>query len=934
MGARLVKDINPAGSSSPNELVSINGLLFFSAEIEPETPNPSTEIQPSSGVGLMRSDGSDEGTNILKLFESVSNLVKSGGKLYFIAGVNNQYQLWSSDGTSRGTKQVKDLYPNADPNFPQDLFEIDGVLFYSAIDGASDNGKYPYVNGYEVWRREGNAVGSRFFRNLIPDKVISDIDISSEGTESTALDENGDPIELTKRTTVNTKIGLNGITTITTTIEDENYINGEIVKTTTTSTEQRETTPNDLKTEDVTQSSEVLTEADKDGNIINQYLLYTTTTTTRVVDVQSGLITTTTKIEKDNVVNGTIKTSTTTSTKEEVITGGDLEGNTFSEEKIFATTTDVTNTAKVTTSVYENDSFPKDFIGINGNYFFTAQSNSLYSLETSASDTLIGGLELWFSDGTEAGTRPININQKTYTFYEPEDGEYTPAELLSNPEFGFKEQSSSSFPRQLTPSRDNLFFVANDGIAGFELWSITDQGTKASLISDLNPGNTSSSPEELTVVGKNLYFSADQGSGRKLFYYNNSFKKPKLVKNSGDNPESLTAIGKQLYYSAESELGRELWSAKNSKGMMVADINTGSESSSPNDMTMVTRIIKDKSKKRTSKYLYFTADDGSHGTEIMSINLKAKKRKVTIDTDIIDGPSSSFPRELINHGQQLYFTAKNRSIGRELWTVGPAIEGPTGDPGASSSEANIFENQTFVYNFSITSPQKSVWEINGGADASQFKIDTNSGKLSFKSAPKYNNPRDKNEDNIYEVFVRSTIKNNGYDSDQFVSISVANIDEDSGADTSRPEANGNNSGPNGTNSSDDILFYTKECGPMTANGPLYPCNQEDTASDSDTDSGPDPDPITGSDGSASGSSNSIPTVTGNNLSADGKENYNNYNDNVDSYNEPDIEGFDDCNFASSARFWAVNQLDENDDTLATHYNQYFSPACNASQIII
>jgi hypothetical protein len=75
-------------------------------------------------------------------------------------------------------------------------------------------------------------------------------------------------------------------------------------------------------------------------------------------------------------------------------------------------------------------------------------------------------------------------------------------------------------------------------------------------------------------------------------------------------------------------------------------------------------------------------------------------------------------------------------------------------------------------------------------------------------------------------------------------------------------------------------------------------------------------------------------VTGNNLSADGKENYNNYNSNVDSYNQPDVEGFDDCAFASSARSWALNQLDENDDTLAAHYNQYFSPACDASQIII
>ncbi len=666
MSARLIKDINSTVSSSPNELTSLNGLLFFSAIIEGSPPN--------SSVGLIRSDGSEKGTTVLRSFNTVTNLVSTGDQLFFIAGIDNQYQLWASDGTSRGTKQVKDLYPNADSNFPQDLFEVDGVLFYSAIDNSDDIqggaeggiGKYPYVNGYEVWRREGNGVGSRFFRNLVPDKIITDIEITG-------------------------------------------------------------------------------------------------------------------------------------------------------------------NTADITTTVFENDSFPSNFIGINGNYFFTAQSSSFYSLETRTSDILIGGLELWFSDGTEAGTRPININQNTYNFYEPEDGEYTPAERLTKSEFGFIEQSSSSFPRQLTPSRNNLFFVANDGITGFELWSITDQGTKPSLISDLNPGNTSSSPEELTVVGKNLYFSADEGYGRKLFYYNKSLKKPKLVKNSGDNPESLTAVGKHLYYSAESELGRELWSVKKSKSMMVEDINPGSESSSPSEMTMIKRIIKDKSKQRISKYLYFTADDGSHGTEVMFVNLKTKKNKVSINADIIDGPSSSFPRELTNHNQQLYFTAKDSSKGRELWTVGPAIKGPSGESGASSSNINIFEDKTFVYQFkSDNEGNKEInWNINGGNDAGLFQINSQNGKLVFRSKQKYTNPNDHNADNIYEVFVRSTEHESGYESDQLINVSISKKGYISG----------------------EILYYTSDCGPITASGPLYPCN------------------ISGSDsilgGSNSDGSNFVPSAPGN-----------------------------------------------------------------------
>ncbi len=795
MGVRLVKDINPAGSSSPNELISIGGLLFFSAELgatvspdgnsevddqdsgesvdtetEPNTSNPSsdTDTAPSGVVGLMRSDGSNNGTTILKSFNSVSNLVQSGNKLYFIAGINNQYQLWSSDGTSRGTQQVKDLYPNADPNFPQDLFEIDGILFYSAIDGTGENGKYPYVNGYEVWRREGESVGSRFFRNLIPDKIITDITI-----------EDGD-----------------------------------------------------------------------DG-------------------------------------------------KEDIAT--------------------------ITTSIFENDSFPKDFTGLNGNYFFTAQSSNFYSFESRTSDTLIGGLELWFSDGTEAGTRPININEQEYSFYEPEDGEYSPS-VITQPEFGFKKGASSSFPRELTPARNKLYFVANDGLSGFELWSITDQGTKPSLISDLHPGNRSSSPQELTIVGNNLYFSADQGSGRKLFYYNKSLKKPKIVKNSGDDPEALSAVGKHLYYSAESELGRELWSARKAKGTMVKDINPGSDSSSPSDMTMVKRINQNQSKTWKTKHLYFTADDGSHGTEIMSMNLKGNNNKVSLTSDLINGPPSSFPRELTNHAQQLYFTAKTQSKGRELWTVGPAIQGPTGEPGASSSEVNILKGQTFVYKFRTPTPQKLTWEINGGVDASHFKINTTKGKLSFKAAPDHEAPRDQDNDNIYEVFVRSTIKNSGYKSDQLVNISVSDRNEDS-------EPDGNKSESNGKNPNDEIFFYTNQCGPITPNGPLYPCEQDDTTPDSDTNSG------SGSDSNLPpnlGGSSSIPSVTGTDLSADGRRYYNQYNKFVDYYNDPpDFEGADKCSRADNARSYASLQLDfENDPTLAQHFNQYFSPACNLSELII
>ena len=885
MGARLVKDINPAGSSSPNELVSVNGLLFFSAEVsapvsidgnnadgqedseeqidtelEAETPNSSTDTQPSGGVGLMRSDGSDNGTTILKSFDSVSNLVESGNNLYFIAGINNQYQLWTSDGTTRGTKQVKDLYPNADPNFPQDLFEIDGVLFYSAIDGERDGidglveggiGKYPYANGYEVWRREGKGVGSRFFRNLIPDKIITEFDIEEEDEELTqaVLDENGDPVLVEKLVEV---IGPDGKPVMV------------------------DSDPPTYTLVDVIGPDGQPVMVDSDPVELIQVPVF--------VDGAPDIDPTTGTPVQEYVVKQVPKT-------EYVV------DQVVKTELALVPATETLKTAKVTTNVFENDSFPRDFTGINGNYFFIADSSSFYSLETRQSDVLIGGQELWFSDGTEAGTQPININENVYTIFEPDDGEYTPSTIATQPEFGFVPRSSSSFPRELTPSRNKLYFVANDGIAGFELWSITDQGTKPSLIGDLNPGSRSSSPEELTIIGKNLYFSADEGNGRKLFYYNKSLNKPELVKNSGDNPESLAAVGNKLYYSAESKLGRELWSAKKSNSKMVKDINPGSDSSSPSNMIIIKRINGNESKNQNTKDLYFTADDGSHGTELMSINLRSKTKKVSINADIIDGPSSSFPRELTNHDQQLYFTAKDSSKGRELWTLGPVIKGPSGKSGASSSNINVFENKTFVYQFKTDDEgsNETEWKINGGNDASFFKINSNNGRLEFKSNQEYKNPEDFNSDNIYEVFVRSIDSGSGYKSDQLINVSV------SSAKTSELK-------------SDEILYYTADCGPMTANGPLYPCNT------SGSNSG----------GSGSGSSNSIPTVTGSNLSSDGRQYYNEYNSNIDDYNS---DG--DCFAAELNRGWASLQLDyEDDSTLAKHFNKYFTTDCNVTELII
>ena len=792
MAARLVLDLNPSGSSSPQSMISIDGILYFTADLGSsseggqqtadtnddessgeENAQETTSLsanQLGSGLALLKSDGTADGTRLLKEFQSINDLVEVNGELYFIAddgtGTNQTggNRLWRSDGTARGTVLVKDLFPGADPNFPQNLFEIDGVLFYSAIDGTGDDGEYPYVNGYEVWRREGEGVGSRFFLNLMPDKIITDTTISEEIEEVPVLDENGRPIELTTTTTETTTHNIDGTTTITTTVEEEQYINGEIETNSTSNSTQELTDERSLITIDETQEFEL------SNTIAPQVLLETNTIVTTEIDVNAGKKTTTTVVIKDYEVNGQVIEETSTSIKEEAVTPADLTTISVTEEKNIATIEEITGSAEITTNIVKEDSFPGNFTGINGNYFFTAHSSSFYSVETSTAETLIGGLELWFSNGTESGTYPININQNNYTFYEPDDREYTPGEIVTDPAFGFATQSSSSFPRELTKFKDDLVLVANDGLSGFELWTVSDQGDNPRQIADLSEGNTSSSPEGLTVVGNRLYFTANDNNGRKLWSITDNLGAPTLVEGAGDEPKHLSNINGQLYFSAKSEFGRELWVANGNSASLIADINPGSGSSSPRDLTSVNHWVDDNIKT----HLYFSADDGERGVELWSIDLSNNNSKPQRQADILSGPSSSEPRQIMNAEERLYFTADNGRLGRELWTLGVSIQGPIVGADDSITVIQTEENQKKVYQFSSNSTVR--WSMNGGVDADLFKI-KNNGSLIFKNAPSFEDPKDLDRNNIYEAVIRATNQETGTPTDLMVNVMVTNVVE-------------------------------------------------------------------------------------------------------------------------------------------------------------
>ncbi len=68
-----------------------------------------------------------------------------------------------------------------------------------------------------------------------------------------------------------------------------------------------------------------------------------------------------------------------------------------------------------------------------------------------------------------------------------------------------------SDPAQLLVIGEVLYFTANDGATGVELWKSDGTAAGTVLVKDIRPGGLGSAPSNLTNFGGTLYFSANDG---------------------------------------------------------------------------------------------------------------------------------------------------------------------------------------------------------------------------------------------------------------------------------------------------------------------------------------------------------------------------------------------------------------------------------------
>ncbi|GAB5525325.1 MAG: hypothetical protein Roseis2KO_31970 [Roseivirga sp.] len=109
----------------------------------------------------------------------------------------------------------------------------------------------------------------------------------------------------------------------------------------------------------------------------------------------------------------------------------------------------------------------------------------------------------------------------------------------------------------------------------------------------------------------------------------------------------------------------------------------------------------------------------------------------------------------------------------------------TSDGGAATASININENETAITTVSATDADAIstvTYSLSGGADKALFSIDSNTGVLTFTSAPDFESPTDSDANNTYIVEV--TVSDGANSDTQTITISIQNLNDSSPVITS------------------------------------------------------------------------------------------------------------------------------------------------------
>lgn len=220
---------------------------------------------------------------------------------------------------------------------------------------------------------------------------------------------------------------------------------------------------------------------------------------------------------------------------------------------------------------------------------------------------------------------------------------------------------------------DYLYFVAQGNEAGLELWRTDGTRKRTQLVRDIWPGPKASKPEDLTAVGEDLYFTAeDPEHGRELWRTDGTRAGTELVADLSPGLASsflgdLVAIDDAMFFTAwdvSDELSRPggLWRTADSEQGVERLLLGGDDG-----VAAVRRWSEFPTMATHQGRLYITAGDGVHGNEVWMID--GATGHSSLVADIRPGPRGSRPEWLTAADSVLYLTAADGVHGRQLWAL-------------------------------------------------------------------------------------------------------------------------------------------------------------------------------------------------------------------------------------------------------------------------
>jgi len=230
-------------------------------------------------------------------------------------------------------------------------------------------------------------------------------------------------------------------------------------------------------------------------------------------------------------------------------------------------------------------------------------------------------------------------------------------------------------------SNIQVFFDANDGTHGTELWVTDGTAAGTSMVKDIDPGAGSSGPDYITPLGNGeVLFSAIDGTdGRELWVTNGTAAGTSMVEDIYPGPYSsypsgITPLGNgEAVFQPDNDNGgraqsSQLWVTNGTAAGTSVVTNFSPAGFLPTNLGngFIAALGNGEA--------VFAGNDGTHGTELWVTNGTAVGTSMV--KDIYLGAGSSAPQDItaIGNGEAM-FQALTPAYGWELWVTNGTAAG-------------------------------------------------------------------------------------------------------------------------------------------------------------------------------------------------------------------------------------------------------------------